>query len=389
MPKSASPPVHALTQGTEHHFFGYYDKTPWDASGRYVLALATGLYDRPPGAGDAATVGLVDTARGGAWRPVAQTRCWNFQQGNMLQWHPADPERLIVYNARQGGRPVGVVMDAFTGRERVLPMPIYAVSPRGDVALSVNFARLDACRPGYGYYELDGARAAEPSPADDGVFRMDLATGECRLIVALAELAVFERLRTMRDAVHWVNHVQFGADGSRFAFLHRWRGPRVPRGWHTRLMTAGPDGEDLRCLSDYEMVSHYDWRDAGHVLAWARRRDVGDRYFLVPDGPGERSVVGEGVLTCDGHCSYSPDRRWILTDTYPDAAGRRALLLYRPEDGRLIEVGRFASPPELKGEVRCDLHPRWSRDGRRVCFDSAHEGSRQMYVADVAAVVGA
>ncbi|RKY58480.1 MAG: hypothetical protein DRP94_06185, partial [Candidatus Latescibacterota bacterium] len=65
----------------------------------------------------------------------------------------------------------------------------------------------------------------------------------------------------------------------------------------------------------------------------------------------------------------------------------RHLLLFRPEDGKLLEVGKFFSPPELRGEIRCDLHPRWSRDGREVCIDSAHEGHRQMYVVEVGEAV--
>ena len=32
----------ALTQGPGHHFFGYYDKCPWDLSGRYLLDLVVG-----------------------------------------------------------------------------------------------------------------------------------------------------------------------------------------------------------------------------------------------------------------------------------------------------------------------------------------------------------
>jgi Tol biopolymer transport system component len=35
-----------------------------------------------------------------------------------------------------------------------------------------------------------------------------------------------------------------------------------------------------------------------------------------------------------------------------------------------------------------DLHGRWSRDGYRICFDSAFEGRRQLYVTDVADIVG-
>ena len=53
-----------------------------------------------------------------------------------------------------------------------------------------------------------------------------------------------------------------------------------------------------------------------------------------------------------------------------------------------IDIGRFYVVPKITGEIRCDLHPRWSRDGRQICFDSVHEGTRQIYVMDVAPIVG-
>jgi hypothetical protein len=124
-------------------------------------------------------------------------------------------------------------------------------------------------------------------------------------------------------------------------------------------------------------------------LAWAFHRRTGERYLLYRDGVAdEAEVVGEGVLTEDGHCSFSPDGKWLLTDTYPRTEPYRTLILYELRSGARTDIGRFYSPPEITGEIRCDLHPRWSRDGSQVCFDSAHEGQRQVYVADVSGVVG-
>jgi len=39
-------PAEPLARGPRHQFFGYYDKCPWDSTGRYVLALETALMDR-------------------------------------------------------------------------------------------------------------------------------------------------------------------------------------------------------------------------------------------------------------------------------------------------------------------------------------------------------
>jgi hypothetical protein len=93
------------------------------------------------------------------------------------------------------------------------------------------------------------------------------------------------------------------------------------------------------------------------------------------------------VLKQDGHCSYSPDGQWLLVDTYPDRQGLQHLMLYRLRDDRCTEIGAFMLPKSFRGKPwRCDLHPRWNRDGTQVCIDSAHEATRQVYVIDVSSV---
>ncbi len=383
----------AVTGGPKMHFFGYYDVTPWDATDRYMLALEVDFQDRPPTPDDIATIGLIDTAEGNRWQPIAQTRAWNWQMGTRLQWLATEPDRLIVHNDRREGRFVAVVRDAFTGAEEaVLPRPVYALKPDGTEAVSLNFARVARTRPGYGYVGVADPSEGVLCPDDDGIWWMDMRTGENELIITLAQAAAIEPRSDMDEAEHWFNHLLWSPDGSRFIFLHRWKPPEA-RTWFTRLLTARPDGTDICLLADDDLVSHFDWRDPEHILAWARVEGIGDYYFLFRDcaptgAAGQPKVIGRGILTCDGHCSYSPDRQWILTDTYADAEHKRTLLLFHERDERRVDIGRFYSPPELAGEIRCDLHPRWNRAGDRVCIDSAHEGVRQVYVLDVSDVVG-
>ena len=376
----------AVTRGPRHHFFGYYDKCPWDISERYMLALEVDFMERPPGPEDCVTVGLIDLTNKNKWEPIGRTNAWNWQQGTMLQWLPTAPDRLIIYNKREKDGFISVIQDIHTGKTRTLPLPIYALSRDGKSALSLNFARLAQTRPGYGYSGLPDPWEDDPCPEEDGIYWMDLATGKHRLIISLRQIAEIRHHPSMDGDKHWFNHLLFSPDDKRFIFLHRWR-PQEGAHWRTRMFTANPDGSDIYCVSDHEMVSHFDWYNPKQILAWARRYGIGDRYFLFTDRTDHFEVLGEGILTCDGHCSYSPDGRWILTDTYPDSENMRTLILYRPSDRYRVDIGRFFSPEKLKGEIRCDLHPRWSRDGRKVCIDSAHEGGRQVYVLDVSEIV--
>jgi len=388
MPTEQHPaPVRAVTTGPRHHFFGYYDKSPWDATGRYMLALEAPFGDREPRPDDRATVGVIDLASDYSFHPLAETTAWNWQQGAMLQWLPSAPHRLIIFNDRRDDAFISVIMDIRNAEARILPRPIYAISRDGSRALTPNFSRLNDWRPGYGYAGIPDPWKDDPQPDDDGIYLMDLKTGESRLIISINHVVAHRHEERMEGGHHWFNHLLFNTDDSRFVFLHRW--PREAGGRYTRMFTAAPDGSDLYCLSDHDMTSHFDWRNERQILAYAHRREVGDRYFLFADRSGEFEVIGEGILTTDGHCSYSRDGNWILTDTYPDRDRMRALILYSPQDQRRVDIGEFFAPPQLVGPIRCDLHPRWSRDCRQVCIDSAHEGTRQMYAVDVSRVVGA
>ena len=59
------------------------------------------------------------------------------------------------------------------------------------------------------------------------------------------------------------------------------------------------------------------------------------------------------------------------------------LMLYDLRKEQKISLGMFHSDEIFTGDIRCDLHPRWSKDGQMITFDSVHEGSRQIYMVDV------
>jgi Tol biopolymer transport system component len=222
--------------------------------------------------------------------------------------------------------------------------------------------------------------ADDPHPRDDGIHRIDLASGRSELIVSLDALARIGDVP--RNAFQWINHVQVSPDGSRLAYFHIARTGET--GWRARLFACGAEGADPSCLLDAEVVSHYDWLDNGRILIWAKDAGLAGHFFLIDVARKDRSVVGAGVLAEDGHVSFSPDRKWVLNDTYPDRHDMRTLMLFRWPDARRIDLARLHSPKSRWwGEIRCDLHPRWSRDGKQVCIDSVHTGERQMYVLDV------
>jgi len=97
---------------------------------------------------------------------------------------------------------------------------------------------------------------------------------------------------------------------------------------------------------------------------------------------------GNGKFPSDGHNAFSPNREWVVCDTYPKNEARLAgLMLYNIERDEKIMLGQFHHDEIYTGDVRCDLHPRWSRDGQVITFDSVHGDTRQIYLVDVSDIV--
>ncbi|MCX7597861.1 MAG: hypothetical protein N2512_03190 [Armatimonadetes bacterium] len=412
MPKVAdlTVPVVRLTPDDGQYFFGYYDVPAADEKGRH-LCHKVAFRDRFPTPEDVALLGYVRLPEPGQKdRPTepgnfaifGETKAWNFQQGSMLQWLGGQPDTCI-YNIFEDGSLGACVHNVVTGARRILPRPVANVSQDGTRALCINMSRVYDFRPGYGYEELPDPFASEAAPEADGVWVMDVQTGVNRLVLnyaKLADLAIGEgALAEMRKVV--VNHITFNPSATRFMFLLR-TFPDQPGGpWETILMTASADGSDLRLHPTWGMASHYHWRNDEELLIWMytgpERKDA---LVLLNDRTGERTLVDEGFFQYDGHCSYSPDGRWILYDSYPDGSTpdyMRWLGVYSVEQRKGFTLGRFRSEPMYRvtpdGEdwslvdLRCDLHPRWMPDSAAVTFDSIHEGSRAIYWVDVSSVV--
>ena len=382
-----------ITNKKYHYFFGYYDKCPWNNTGKYLLCLKTSFANRMPKPGESAEIYYIDlNKKKNTMYKIAETKAWCWQQGCMLQWFKSKNEDLIIYNDFRDNEYVSVISDLKGKVKKILPLPIYTITEDGKQALGLNFGRLHYGSAGYGYITKPYLDFKKLCPRNDGIWHINIDSNKYKLIVSLRQIYEFDFKKNIKNAFHYFNHLKFNPNGTRFVFLHRWN---YKGGWHpegrnfTRMFTANIDGSDLYCLSDYEMVSHFTWKDNEHILAWARQPINKNHFYLFKDKTKDVKIIGKNILLEDGHPSYSPDGRWILLDTYPNKIRLRKLLLYDTFNSRIIEIGNYFTSFKYEGVLRCDLHPRWSNDGKKICFDSTHEGIKRIYVMDVSSIVEA
>ena len=348
------------------------------------LALETDFDDHRPTVEDVAAVGLVDR-ESGAFERYSETSAFNLQQGSMMHWIDAGFGAEFKFNDWADGALVSRAMNFETHAVRTLNSAVAAISPVEPIGIGLNFARMAHCRAVVGYANDIDPETWVENPEDDGLFLMDFRTGKSRLLLSIAEVIAANPCAETQVGNAWFNHVYFNADGTRILFLCR---VRTPRTWSTSMWSVNVDGSDLEMQIPYGYhTSHFAWRDTEWIMASTDY--LGEMRFIeFRDRLGDFQPFGGDKLPSDGHNAFSPDRQWVVCDTYPKNEARLAeLMLYHIDSGEKISLGKVHHPEQYTGDIRCDLHPRWLRDGKAVTFDSVHGDTRQIYLVDVSDMV--
>lgn len=364
-----------ISPKNKHCFFGYYDKYPTDINDKLHLFHYVDFFNRPPTEKDRAKIVICEIQTGKS-EIIDETYTWNFQQGSMLQFLD---ESRIIYNYRKGNKFLSKIYNIKKEEISFLPGPVSAISSDSKYAISINFSRLAKWRPGYGYEGVRDEFENEKWPEKDGIYIIDIEKKEKKLIIPLSHMLDFRKEKDISTHYSWFNHTLFSPSGKRFIFLNRWEQGENP--FKTRLLTSDPEGKEIYDLVDTYRISHFAWKNDKEIIVWAEIKGKFG-FWIVEDKTGKIKKVSEKIQKFDGHCSYSKDEKFILYDTYP-VENYRYLKLFDGEKEEEKILGKFYSPPEINGEIRCDLHPRWLRSEKFISFDSIHEGFRGVYLFEI------
>ena len=374
-----------------HYFFGYYDLQPFDSTGRYHLCHKAPFEGKIPGPEDVCELGAIDLQTG-KFIKYAETKAWNFQQGSLLRWYKDDDH--ILFNVREDGAYRCCILNIKTGEKRVLPRAIADVTKDGKWGVCINFSRIWNFRAGYGYAGIPDPYFDEKAPAADGVFLMNMETGENKQILDFVKMRDAFPKSPYSDGKLLINHINFNPSGTRFVMLFRnFREGNNP--WKSELLTSDLEG-NLHCMAVYSFQSHYNWKNDNELLIYGNLSDdtPHNGLYLFKDLSDEVTLLPEPNPNRDVHCLYSPNRRYIIGDDYPDKEHFRAIHLIDTEKHTDTIIGRYFSGAtaetncDICNDARCDLHGRFDQTGRYYTFDSIHIGKRCICLIDLSNLEG-
>jgi hypothetical protein len=354
-------------------FFGYYNISPQNEQGDIIYLKVLHEYMRGS-LHEPASIML--KTKEGLISKITETKAWNWQQGCMLQWYPRGGN-YILYNDFNDIKN-NYVTKIIDKNGRIIyeyNKPVNNVSRDGQFALTLNYDRLALMRPDYGYFNKKIAWKNLPTNEEDGIWFIDLIRNESRLILSLKTLTELRPVKSMQGAQHKVNHIDINPSGTRFMFLHRWKGPQ---GRFMRLITVNPDGSDIFILNGDIMISHSCWLNDNEILSYCELN--GERgYFKFFDKKNGGVLFSDKMPQIDGHPSVSTDGNFIITDTYPDKSQFSSLYLFNKKNDTPYLLGKFFQPFKYRYEGRIDLHPKWGYNISNIFIESGHSNERKLY----------
>jgi hypothetical protein len=396
-PDQALAPIHSVTPDDGFYIHTFFDVWPFSPSERYLACLRLPFQDRKPAYGDTADICIIDLEER-TLRTVASTRAFGMQTGTQLQWGNTDQH--VYFNDLSddaGGHAVCVQLDWQAGTRRELEGPLYHLAPDASVAISFNLDLINHVQDGYGCVVAPENRLSLPPGAskDQGLWETSIATGKKRLLVSLEQ--IFEALPNKEQyegLAFYLFHSKFNQQGTRIMQVVRARDLSSEAGKYSRgiVTTFNADGSDVQVAVSPELWSkgghHPNWCPGGEellmnlragdpVMRFTRfRYDGSDFRFLSKD------IVGSG------HPAFDKTDRFIFTDAYPQESispgnGEVPLRLIDTEKNDEKTVANIYTLGKGLGVLRLDPHPAWSRSGKKVCFNGAPDGRRQIYVADL------
>ena len=123
--------------------------------------------------------------------------------------------------------------------------------------------------------------------------------------------------------------------------------------------------------------------------AWQEDRTM--RFCMFRYDGSECRVLARN-LRGSGHPSMEPRGRFLITDAYPHEPmalpnGEVPIRLVDVQDGTEEPICYVYTLGPGRESLRLDPHPVWSRDHKKVCFNGAPNGRRQVFIADLTGVL--
>jgi len=405
-----------ITPDDGYYIHSFYDICPWSPDGRFLIVNKLPYQEKKPQRGDEAEICIIDLHRQ-TIRTIYRTKAWSFQVGANAQWDSVS-NKFVYTNDLINNRVVCVRIDITTNQVLAYAGPKYDVSPDGRLVAGPNLDYINITQYGYSLPDPESGipnQYGKDQMSSEGLWLTDLTTNATRLLASYNEIyqhAVESDKRFYKEGTYYGFHTKFNRQGNRIMFVFRclFEG----KGRNASLFTLRSDGNEItQCLPREKWNqkaalggsgNHPNWHpDGEHIImntvpTWLGYKDMMFSMFKY-DGSDFRVLTDKFLGS--GHPSIDPSGRYIISDAYikqtwvvkENEIPLRLIDLEKNIEHTLCTVSNNVGnegdmySDEGGSHFKLDPHPAWSRDYKAICFNGAPHGKRQVFIANIGALI--
>lgn len=432
--------IERLTNGPKHHLFGFHDLLISNQAGDKYLSIEADIINRPPLPGEQFGIGYLQD---GQFIRIGETSALNYPQGSRQQWvgktnyftvnnrvgdiwgtdlYDSDDNKLVrSYSApthmltHDGKYALGL------DYARLHRLGGYGYIGLQDINASDPFPK----NSGISIMDLDSGKVdtlvSVRQVAECGISNLSGATHHYLTHLCInpsSDRIAFLHRYFMPDGGLMTRLMTIGLNGDNLRCLGQGFLSHFDWKDNQNIYIYGRTGSSVDAMRNSSIMQNplikFSIRLAKKCIKSIIGKNkglVGGMSFLMISD-NEIPIItpfAKGIIPLDGHPMTHPyEKNICICDTYPDKEGYRDLFIYNFVENIRTNIGRFRmifDKPDMtyrdefvygidnsilntisdeliaftRSGLHCDLHPRWSADGKYAVFDSIHEGTRQIY----------
>ena len=298
---------------------------------------------------------------------LKKTELCSWQLGSQLQWIS---QKKIIFNCYENNKPKSVVYDILSkSKFKTYNYLIYNLCNQKKKFVSLDFNKLYIYRKWYGY-KLKGKKNFNIS-LNDTLKIVDLKNG--KILHEISNDLVCKKIKKKKNQHMYFNHATFSPSGDVILFFLI-DGANISREIYVILYHLKK--KKIQYIKKIKNISHYCWLDNKNIIYTSLKKNYKCDYMIYNFHKKKNLKLGLNIKI-DGHPMINPKKKnLVLTDTYPNKFGFQKLIVFDLLKKKIIwQTDLKFSTHFLFGE-RCDLHPKWSDDGKKIVVDYAIKNQR-------------
>lgn len=348
-------------------FFGYHDKKPFNYNNTKIIFHSfsnTKILENQ--SKKKVFINLIDLNKKKILN-LDSTTAWSWQLGANLQWHPE--KDIIFFNKKIKKNYITREININSNVRKNHNFSIYNISPNRNNYLIADFVKIGKLRKGYGFQVNTVQKFS--------------SLRKCKLEIVNEKnkkkiLYLFDETKNKSIIGCYINHQTFSPKQTKIAYFYTILKKNNQRQIHFYYYCLKKKKNFLINVSKSNLISHYCWKNEDEILFTMKIKNKQYSYVLY-NIKKNKSKILSSILNNDGHPMFNPKNKDLfVSDTYPNLLGFQKLFIFSLNKKKILWKKFIYSPYKFKGVIRCDLHPRWSNDGKKILIDFIDNGNRNI-----------